>query len=86
MKKISIVFLFLLVSQIAISQSFTSYFTGDTTDIDVEPDAGICLMGGATEHDSAMIWFLKQSAGGDIVRLFAASFALTKWSIASAPV
>ena len=67
MKKISIIFLFLLVSQIAISQSFTSYFTGDTTDIDVEPDAGICLMGGATEHDSAMIWFLKQSAGGDIV-------------------
>lgn len=67
MKKISIIFLFLLVSQIAISQSFTSYFTGDTTDIDVEPDAGICLMGGATEHDSVMIWFLKQSAGGDIV-------------------
>lgn len=67
MKKISILFLYALFSQIAISQSFTSYFTGDTTDIDVEPDAGICLMGGATENDSAMIWFLKQSAGGDIV-------------------
>lgn len=61
-------FLFLFfISQIAICQSFTSYFTGDTTDINITPDAGICLMGGATEHDSAMIWFLKQSAGGDIV-------------------
>ncbi len=67
MKKNILFLLLIAISQIAICQSFTSYFTGDTTDIDVEPDAGICLMGGATEHDSAMIWFLKQSAGGDIV-------------------
>ena len=67
MQKIFLFVFTLFLTQVAVSQAFTSYFTGDTTDVDIVPDAGICLMGGATEHDSAMIWFLKQSAGGDIV-------------------
>ena len=46
---------------------YTSYFTGDTTDVTTPTKGGICLMGGATEHDSAMVWFLRQAGGGDIV-------------------
>lgn len=49
------------------SQNYTSYFTGDTANVETIIEGGICLMGGATENDSAMIWFLKQSGGGDIV-------------------
>lgn len=67
MQKIILFILCIFISKIALAQSFTSYFTGDTTDANIAPDGGICLMGGATEHDSAMIWFLKQSNGGDIV-------------------
>lgn len=49
------------------AQSYTSYFTGDTTDAVTQPTGGICLMGGATEDDSAMRWFLRRAAGGDVV-------------------
>ncbi len=47
--------------------SYTSYFTGDTNDVTTASQYGICLMGGATEDDNAMRWFLNKSGGGDIV-------------------
>jgi cyanophycinase-like exopeptidase len=55
--------------QTLIAQTFTSYFTGDTSDVQVAPQWGICLMGGATENDSAMVWFLKKANGGDVLVL-----------------
>jgi cyanophycinase-like exopeptidase len=49
------------------AQLYTSYFTGDTTDVSPQPESGVCLMGGATENDNAMRWFLKKAKGGDVV-------------------
>lgn len=49
------------------AQSYTSYFTGNSTDISSTPSGGICLMGGASESDSAMRWFLQRANGGDIL-------------------
>lgn len=51
------------------AQSYTSYFTGNTADTVTNPTGGICLMGGATEDDNAMKWFLQQANGGDILVL-----------------
>lgn len=49
------------------AQSYTSYLTGDDSDICCYPDYGVCLMGGSTEDDRAMIWFLEKANGGDIL-------------------
>jgi cyanophycinase-like exopeptidase len=52
------------------SQSYTSYFTGNPTDTLVtDLDGGICMMGGAAEHDEAMKWFLQRCKGGDVLVL-----------------
>lgn len=51
------------------SQDYTSYFTGNATDVQPVPTGGICLMGGATENDNAMIWFLQKANGGDVLVL-----------------
>ncbi|MFD2823864.1 T9SS type A sorting domain-containing protein [Lacinutrix iliipiscaria] len=67
MKRITL--LIILVSQLGFSQNFTEYGTGNVVGIDVTPDFGICLMGGATEHDEAMRWFLRKANGGDILVL-----------------
>jgi len=65
--------LFLLVLTIVLtsgfSQNFSSYFIGNSQDTVVTPKGGICLMGGASEHDNAMKWFLGQANGGDVVVL-----------------
>lgn len=61
------IFIFLIATQICIAQNYTSYFTGDTTDVNPTPFGGTVLMGGASENDSAMVWFLKRANGGDIV-------------------
>ncbi|MBU3659000.1 MAG: cyanophycinase [Flavobacteriales bacterium] len=50
-------------------QNYTSYFSGNTTDLVANPTGGICLMGGATEDDNAMKWFLERANGGDILVL-----------------
>ena len=50
-------------------QTFTSYYTGDTADVITDPIAGTVLMGGATENDNAMRWFLERADGGDILVL-----------------
>jgi len=51
------------------AQSFTSYFTGDIADVETNSLRGICLMGGASEHDNAMIWFLERAGEGDVLVL-----------------
>lgn len=50
-------------------QNYTSYFTGNTTDTVTIPQGGVCMMGGATEDDEAMKWFLARANGGDILVL-----------------
>ena len=52
-----------------ISQTYTSYFTGNTNDLVTLPVGGMCLMGGATEEDEAMKWFLERAEGGDVLVL-----------------
>ena len=66
MKKI---LLSLLIPLFGFSQGYTSYFTGNTTNIMTTPEFGVCLMGGATENDNAMRWLLQKANGGDIVVL-----------------
>ena len=50
-----------------LGQSYTSFFTGDSMDVSPDPDFGICMMGGASESNSAMVWFLEKANGGDVV-------------------
>jgi len=59
----------MLFSLILNGQSYTSYFTGNEVNIDVQPQFGLCLMGGAGESDEAMVWFLERANGGDVVVL-----------------
>lgn len=61
--------LMLLLPFFGFSQGYTSYFTGNSTNITTTTQFGVCLMGGATEHDNAMIWLLEKANGGDIVVL-----------------
>ena len=68
MKKL-IQLILLIISIDSISQNYTSYFTGNNNDVYRETNGGVCLMGGATEDDNAMIWFLERSNGGDILVL-----------------
>ncbi|MBA3961073.1 MAG: cyanophycinase [Chthoniobacterales bacterium] len=49
------------------AQGITSYLVGDPADVIVRPTAGTCVMGGATEDDNAMRWFLERAHGGDIL-------------------
>jgi len=67
MRKITLLFLF--IPFLFFSQHYTSYFTGNTTDVTTNHQFGICLMGGASESDEAMIWFLEKADGGDILVL-----------------
>ena len=59
----------LLTPVAGFAQSYTSYFTGSTTDVVTIPVGGACLMGGATESDNAMRWFLRRANGGDVLVL-----------------
>ena len=59
----------IFINQLIFAQSYTSYFTGSNSDIITSPEGGICMMGGATEHDEAMKWFLNRANGGDVLVL-----------------
>ncbi|MBC8882741.1 T9SS type A sorting domain-containing protein [Flavobacterium piscinae] len=61
--------LFLLVPFFLNAQGYTSYFTGNSTNITTTPEFGVCLMGGASEHNEAMKWLLQKANGGDVVVL-----------------
>ena len=51
------------------AQNYTAYSTGSIADLVSNPEGGICLMGGASEHDEAMRWFLRRADGGDVLVL-----------------
>ena len=51
------------------AQDYTNYMTGDPSDVSPTPVQGVCLMGGATENDEAMKWFLNRANGGDVLVL-----------------
>jgi cyanophycinase-like exopeptidase len=51
------------------AQPYTSYFTGNHADKVTNADYGVCLMGGSTEDDRAMVWFLEKANGGDVLVL-----------------
>lgn len=71
-KKVILILLVLINVQTLVAQTFTSYFIGDTADVQTNHQWGVCLMGGATENDSAMVWFLNKANGGDVLVLRAA--------------
>lgn len=56
-------------SLMSTGQSYTSYFTGNTVNMIISPTpyGGLCMMGGASEHDEAMKWFLTHAYGGDVL-------------------
>ncbi|WP_445738008.1 cyanophycinase [Mariniflexile sp.] len=51
------------------SKPYTNFITGNKTDVVTNPLGGTCLMGGSTENDEAMKWFLKRANGGDVLIL-----------------
>lgn len=61
--------LFIFLPLFGFSQEYTSYFTGNQTDVSPTTEFGVCIMGGATEHDNAMVWLLNKANGGDVVIL-----------------
>lgn len=69
MKQFLLTLSLILISTFSFSQDYVSYFTGNETNVEVDPTAGVCLMGGATENDEAMRWFLNRANGGDVLVL-----------------
>jgi cyanophycinase-like exopeptidase len=67
MKSVIPLFIFCFKMVLSFGQSYTGFFTGNREDVEAKPMGGVCLMGGATENDSAMIWFLNRASGGDIL-------------------
>jgi cyanophycinase-like exopeptidase len=68
MKEVLRLFLWLMPFSL-LGQDYTSYLSGSATDTTTKPRGGVCLMGGATEDDNAMKWFLQRAAGGDVLVL-----------------
>lgn len=52
-----------------LSQSYTSWRTGAAESITTDPTFGVVLMGGASEDQNAMGWFLNRADGGDVLVL-----------------
>ncbi len=69
MKPILCVLLITALPIATFSQSYTSYFTGNEQDKVTQAQGGICLMGGSSESDEAMRWFLQKAGGGDVLVL-----------------
>ncbi|MEX2485946.1 MAG: T9SS type A sorting domain-containing protein [Brumimicrobium sp.] len=67
-KLITLIFTIIVGSPLY-SQSFDYYQIGDTTNVNLNHNFGICLMGGATENEDGATWFLNNSGGGNIVVL-----------------
>lgn len=70
MKFLTLLACLILLNSIGVySQSYTSYFSGNSKDIFTQASGGVCLMGGSSENDEAMKWFLKKANGGDVLVL-----------------
>jgi cyanophycinase-like exopeptidase len=59
--------LLFLFQNVVFTQNYNSYFTGNSQDLITSPTGGVCLMGGASESDDAMVWFLEAANGGDVL-------------------
>ena len=59
----------LLAQTFVFSQDYVSWRVGNSNGLSVQPSGGVCLMGGATENDDAMRWFLQRANGGDVLVL-----------------
>ena len=66
--RIKLQLIIFILPYIGFAQNYTSYYTGNTNII-TNPSGGVCLMGGATEDDNAMKWFLQRADGGDVLVL-----------------
>lgn len=66
---ITLLLILTVIPFFSFGQNYTSYFTGNSNDIITNPLGGVCLMGGATENDNAMKWFLQRANGGDVLVL-----------------
>jgi hypothetical protein len=64
-----IILIFSLLPFVVYGQNYTSYFTGNPSDTVTIPRGGACLMGGASEDDNAMKWFLQGASGGNVLVL-----------------
>ena len=62
-----LLYCFLGLSMVCSAQDYESFFVGNTTNVETVPSFGICLMGGASEDDNAMQWFLNKANGGDVI-------------------
>ncbi|MGV9011158.1 MAG: cyanophycinase [Flavobacteriales bacterium] len=69
MARISLALIGVFLASALAAQTYTSWFTGNTNDLVVEPLGGTCMMGGASEFDPAMQWFLDRANGGDVLVL-----------------
>lgn len=69
MGKSQLVLITLILPALLSAQGFTNWFVGNTTNAVVQAQGGSCLMGGATENDNAMRWFLQRANGGDVLVL-----------------
>ncbi|MEM7574928.1 MAG: T9SS type A sorting domain-containing protein [Bacteroidota bacterium] len=65
--KITLSLCLLLQASFLLAQTYTSFFTGDTTDIQSSHQSGIVLAGGGPDNDQAMQWMLQRADGGDVV-------------------
>ncbi|QSB28795.1 GEVED domain-containing protein [Flavobacterium sp. CLA17] len=61
------ILLFLLAINFTYSQTYTSWITGSTSDVNATTTGGTCLMGGGTDNDDAIKWMIQKSGGGDFV-------------------
>jgi cyanophycinase-like exopeptidase len=59
----------LLLPAMLCAQGYTNWITGNPNSITTDALGGVCLMGGATENDEAMRWFLQRANGGDVLVL-----------------
>lgn len=59
--------LFLFTINFTYSQTYTSWITGSTLDVNTTTEGGTCLMGGGTDNDDAIKWMIQKSGGGDFV-------------------
>jgi len=55
------------ISAAKAAPSVVTYLTGNAADVTTNPLGGLILMGGSTDVDAAIQWFLQRANGGDVV-------------------
>jgi len=68
-KNVIILCVFHLICISAMTQSYTSFMTGNPDDAEVNIQPSFVLAGGGTDNDDAMRWMLTRAKGGDVLVL-----------------